>query len=137
MITFAPIFILAVFCYKTSESKVILNGKTFSVEVVSTKPALERGLSGHKPLLDNQGMLFVFQKPDNYGFWMKNMFFPIDIIWIGADWKVVHMEKSVSASTYPKIFFPNSPAQYVLEVNSGISDAINLKVGDTAKFVKK
>src|SRR3989338_8221873 len=82
-------------------------------------------------------MLFIFDKPDNYGFWMKDMRFPIDIIWLDQNFKVVHVEKSVATSTYPKVFYPSGPATYVLEVNSGISDSINLQIGDEAKFLKK
>ena len=120
-----------------TQSEVILNGKTFSVEVVSSQSALERGLSGHKPLLENQGMLFIFPKPDNYGFWMKDMTFPIDIIWIKSSFEIIYIEKSLLPETYPKIFYPNSPALYVLEISAGISHKINLKIGDIVKFVKK
>ncbi|KKR31903.1 MAG: hypothetical protein UT65_C0014G0002 [Parcubacteria group bacterium GW2011_GWF2_39_8b] len=120
-----------------TQSQIILNGKIFQAEVVRSQSELGRGLSGHKGLSDNEGMLFIFDKPDNYGFWMKDMRFPIDIIWLDQNFKVVHVEKSVATSTYPKVFYPSGPATYVLEVNSGISDSINLQIGDEAKFIKK
>src|SRR3989338_5744277 len=77
-------------------SELILNGKVFLVEIVDTFILREKGLSGHKPILDNEGMFFVFDKPDNYGFWMKDMQFPIDIIWLNKDLKIIYIEKSVS-----------------------------------------
>ncbi|MBI4156077.1 MAG: DUF192 domain-containing protein [Candidatus Zambryskibacteria bacterium] len=132
----AVVVILAIFVRYNAKSEVILNGKVFQVEVVSTQSALEKGLSGHKLLEVNQGMFFIFQKPDNYGFWMKDMTFPIDIIWLDSSFKVVHVEKSLLPETYPKTFYSNAPSLYVLEVLAGISDKINLKIGDTIKFIK-
>lgn len=114
-----------------------MGGKTFSMEVTKTKAELEKGLSGHTPLLKDQGMLFIFSKPDKYGFWMKGMLFPIDIIWIDENFKIVHIENSVYPATYPKIFYPDSQALYVLEVSSGQTYTLNLRMGDTVKFIRK
>jgi uncharacterized protein len=115
-------------------STVTLGPKVFHVEVADTPALQERGLSGHAPLADNQGMIFIFDKPDNYGFWMKDMLFPLDIIWIGPDWRVTHIEKSLATSTYPQIFYPGAPSLYVLEISSGQSDMLGLKVGDAVRF---
>ena len=122
------------FSYKTS---VVVDGKTFNVEVVDTPALLQKGLSGHSPLSPNQGMLFVFQKQGKYGFWMKDMTFPIDIIWIDANYKIIHIEKSVSPISYPKVFYPDSPALYVLEISSGQSESGSFHVGDSVEFTKK
>ncbi len=135
---FAGLFLLLV--PKKAESqmpRVILDGKTFSVEVADTPELQGKGLSGHSLLLGDQGMLFVFQKPDNYGFWMKDMMFPLDIIWFDQNFQVIHMERALMPSTYPEVFYPGSPALYVLEVKSGTSEAINLHLGDTAKLLQK
>jgi uncharacterized membrane protein (UPF0127 family) len=118
-------------------SAVVLSGKTFSVEVADTQYLLEKGLSGHAPLASNEGMLFIFQTPDTYGFWMKDMLFPLDIIWIGSDLRIVSIEKSLSPDTYPQVFYPVSPALYVLEIPAGESDALHLKIGDSVQFAKK
>ncbi len=131
------LIIIVVLSTVTYKSKVVLGGKTFFVEVAETKLFQERGLSGHKPLQSNEGMFFVFEKPDNYGFWMKDMTFPIDIIWFGPDYKITHIEKAVDPRTYPKIFYPGADSQYVLEVSSGVSDALNLKIGDSVVFQRK
>ena len=79
-------------------------------------------------------MLFIFNSADNYGFWMKDMIFPIDIIWIGENKKIVYIEKNVLPESYPKNFSPNVKAMYVLEVLSGFSEKHNIKIGDEVFF---
>ena len=114
-----------------------LFGKTIVVEVSETKEALEKGLSGHEPLSSDQGMLFVFSKPEKYGFWMKDMTFPIDIVWVDQNFNIVHIEESVLPETYPKVFYPKEPALYVLEVYSGQALNLGLKIGQSIKIYKK
>lgn len=128
------IIVLSNFTYK---STVVVGGKTFNVEVVETSYFLEKGLSGHEQLKSNEGMFFVFEKPDKYGFWMKNMSFPIDIVWFTPDLKINHIEKSVSPNTYPNVFVPETDSLYVLEISAGQSAELNLKIGDSAKFLRK
>lgn len=116
---------------------VVVGGKTFSVEIARTAMDQERGLSLHVPLLDNQGMLFVFESEGMYGFWMKDMLFPLDIIWVDSNLQIVHIEKNLSPDTYPKIFYPGAKSLYVLEIPAGQADILQIKTGDTVKFIKK
>lgn len=79
-------------------------------------------------------MLFVFDVPGKYGFWMKDMRFPIDMVWISQDGTVVHIEREVSPSTYfdfnpPKTFVNTPDAKYVLEMASGTSEKYGLYLG--------
>ena len=67
---------------------------------------------------------------------MKDMLFPLDIIWISSDFHIVHIEKNLSAQTYPTIYYPNAPAEYVLEISAGESDKNNIKIGDLVKISK-
>jgi len=117
--------------------QVIIGEKTFFVEVARTKMELERGLSLHIPLLDNQGMLFVFPKEDIHRFWMKDMTFSIDIVWIDSKLKIVGIEKNISPDTYPKTFSPETKSRYVLEIPAGQADFLSLKVGQSVEFIKK
>lgn len=117
--------------------EVSIAGKVIEVELALSPEEKARGLSGREELPEDRGMLFVFDKPDFYGFWMKDMLISLDIIWISLDFKVVHIEKNVSPETYPEVFVPSAKAQYVLEVNSGFSDANDLKVGDKVEFLEK
>lgn len=113
---------------------VTIGGKTIKVEVAQNIEEKEKGLSGRAGLPEGTGMLFVFPKPDDYGFWMKNMNFPIDIIWIGRDFKIVDISTEISPSTFPKTFLPKEPAQFVLEVNSGWAEQNKVAVGDRVEF---
>lgn len=117
--------------------EVIVGERSYVVEVRDSDAERSKGLSGHKPLLENEGMLFVFEKEGNYGFWMKDMLFPIDIIWIDKNFVVNHIESEVSPETYPKVFYPMGIIMYVLEVSSGQASSSNIKIGDAVKFVKK
>ena len=70
-----------------------------SVEVADTQASRELGLSGREKMGDDEGILFVFDTPGRYGFWMKDMQFPLDIIWINQNGVVVNMkEKKFSVS---------------------------------------
>ena len=119
---------------KYNQPKVEIGGKIINVEIADTNAKRELGLSGHKPLADDQGMLFAFDKAGKYPFWMKDMLFPIDIIWISEDYKIVYIEKKAQPSSYPATFGGQVDAQYVLEVNAGFSDKNNLRIGDQIKF---
>jgi uncharacterized membrane protein (UPF0127 family) len=124
----------ALFYFVIYKPTIVLAGHKYLVEIADTNKEREKGLSGHKPLKDNEGMLFIFPQEDNYGFWMKDMLFPIDIVWINKNLQVVHIERNVATSTYPNVFTPESLSMYVLELQSGESQKIDLKVGDTIKL---
>ncbi|MCM2339428.1 MAG: DUF192 domain-containing protein [Burkholderiales bacterium] len=110
-------------------------GETLKVETASTPDRWEKGLSGRKELKKDEGLLFVFNYSDEYPFWMKDMNFAIDIIWIDEDFRVVYIKENATPESYPETFFPNKKARYVLEVNSLFSEKNNLKVGDFVKFL--
>ncbi len=100
------------------------------IDIADTPALRERGLSGRKLLLDDQGMYFIFDHPDVYPFWMKEMNFPIDIIWIGEHMSVVDITKSASPSSFPQTFVSSAPALYVLEVQAGFAERHGVKIGD-------
>jgi uncharacterized protein len=117
--------------------EVIMAGKVFLVHIADTDIARESGLSGWSQLSDDQGMFFVFEKTDDYGFWMKDMNFPIDIIWIDQNFKINHIENEVSPATFPKAFYGGPTSLYVLEVSAGEARKLGVLVGDFIKFNKK
>lgn len=117
------------------EKKVVMLGDTrYILEVADTDFLRERGLSYRTSLAPQTGMLFVFDVPRIIRFWMKDMNFPIDIIWLDADKKVVRIEHSVSPSTYPSSFGPEIPTQYVIEIPAGEAQNIGLSKGDMVSF---
>ena len=109
-------------------------GQEIKVELALTEAEQNKGLSGRSELRDGEGMLFVFAKPGKYSFWMKDMNFPIDMVWLGEDLKVVYIKKNADPKLYPETYGPETDAKYVLEVVAGFSDKNNLKVGDSVVF---
>ncbi len=101
------------------------------VSIAVTEPARERGLSGRAGLGPNEGMYFVFQQPDRYGFWMKEMRFPIDIIWI-SNGQIADITTNLPVpgpdGALPT-YAPKVPIDRVLEVNAGFAEAHGLRIG--------
>jgi len=112
---------------KTSTS---INGYNVTMAIASTDEQRIRGLSGSEKLNENQGMLFLFDKPSKQGFWMNKMNFPIDIVWLDSNNKVIHIEKQLEPC---KIFLacpvynPQVDALYVVELRSGFADSHSIK----------
>ncbi len=115
-------------------ASVVIGGETFSVEIATTPEEQERGLSGRKNLPDGHGMLFWFLADGHYPFWMPDMNFPIDIVWIDRSWSIVHIEHDVSPASYPATFASPTPARYVLEIPSGVAEKLQLKIGQSVAF---
>jgi uncharacterized membrane protein (UPF0127 family) len=113
-------------------SKTVIVGST-AIKVTIADSDLERikGLSGSKNLDKQHGMLFVFDQEDFHGIWMKDMNYPIDIIWFDENKIVVDFALNIEPSTYPTVFKPLKKALYVLEVNAGFIEKNNLKIGDS------
>jgi len=121
---------------RTNQEAVILsvNNSKIQTEIADTPAKRELGLSGRPRLLENEGLLFIFDQPDQYKFWMKDMNFPIDIIWLDENKKIVDITTNLATSTYPNSFTSLSPAKYVLELNAGFTAKNNIKVGNQASW---
>jgi len=107
-------------------------GAAVKVEVASTPEQKERGLSGRSGLPAGEGMLFAFDKEQKPAFWMKDMLFSIDIIWMDKSGEIVDISQNLSPSSYPETFTPKKPAAWVLEVNAGFAKEHNLSPGQRA-----
>jgi uncharacterized membrane protein (UPF0127 family) len=120
--------------YKNDKT-IVINGSAIKVEVVSTQAQLQKGLGGRPCILANQGMLFEFGRPGTISIWMKDMKFPIDVIWISTDHKVAAEEVDLKPSTYPDKFInKDHPAQYVLELKANRSKELGLNIGAAINF---
>ena len=117
-----------------SLNTVNINGVVIQVEVANTLETRTQGLSNRKTLSEDTGMLFIFEQPDRYGFWMKNMNFALDIVWIDDQFKIIGIEKEVSPETFPQVFYPNQPIKYVLELPAGSSNMYNIDVGTVVQY---
>lgn len=108
----------------------------FRCDVALTEEHRARGLMFQSGLAPDQGMLFVFDHEGDYPFWMKNMSFPIDIIWLDAQKQIVHLQANVPPCAVEPcdVYDPNAKAKYVLEVGAGIAQKAGMKKGDTLRF---
>lgn len=117
---------------------VTIGTTTVAVEVESTEAAREQGLSGRTSLAPNSGMLFVFQTPGTYGFWMKDMNFDLDMLFADSNGKIVTIAQDATAASYhqnpPQVFYPASPISYVLEVPAGFAQSHNIQEGMTMQI---
>ncbi len=111
--------------------QVKIAGVALDVYVADTPAERQRGLSGRDGLADDEGMLFVFEEDGRHTFWMKDMHFAIDIIWIAADGTVVSVVHNATPDSYPdRTYSPSDPARYVLEVNAGFAARHQIEPGN-------
>ena len=120
----------------SSEASLMINNTIFDIEIADTNKEITNGLSGRSELGENQGMLFIFNEPGFYPFWMKDMFFSIDIIWIDDNKEVVFIKKDFQPCIEEECqtIKPNQKARYVLEIEAGTVDKIDIKIGDKIVF---
>jgi len=91
------------------------------IEIADDPEERALGLGGRAEILDDYGMLFVFEVPDTYGFWMADMQVPIDIIWLSDEGVIVGIESSVPPESFPETFQPSVPVRFVLETRAGLA----------------
>jgi uncharacterized membrane protein (UPF0127 family) len=121
-------------------AKVVVNGFDVMADIALTSEQQTKGLDVKNNLTENQGMLFVFQQPYRYGFWMIGMKFPIDIIWLDSNGVVTHIEHSLkpcppaSSNLACPVYFPEKDSQYVLETVAGFSMKHNVRLGTHVSF---
>ena len=113
---------------------------SFSVELALSPEERQQGLSGRQSLARNAGMLFVFEEERTLHFWMKDMLFPLDILWIDARCRLAGVAAGVPTpppgagnDEIPRAQSP-SPARFVLEVNAGEAARNGLWPGDAVEF---
>lgn len=109
---------------------VLIGKRQYSLEIANTEQERVRGLSGRESLCQNCALLFVFPQAEKWAFWMKDMRFSIDIIWLAGD-TIVGIEHNLSPSS-EGIFRPEGAADRVLEINAG--GAANVRLGDVVQY---
>ena len=103
----------------------------FSVEWATKPPQQEKGLSYRPCFPENGALLFSFPTDDRFGIWMKDMQFPIDVVWLDKDKRVVSVEKNMQPSSYPKVYYPATDVRYVIEFNVGMMNKLGAQTGET------
>lgn len=116
-----------------------INNIVLKVEIANTQAKRSKGLGGRTSLPQDQGMLFIFDRPDKYPFWMKGLTFPLDFIWIREN-KVVDILPNVSPPAPNQkdpelpIFSSKVESDKVLELNGGMVQQLNIQVGNSIKL---
>lgn len=110
---------------------VYIGEQLYTLEYALTQDARSRGLGDRESLCATCAMAFPFKIPGKYGFWMKGMRFPLDIVWVAENGRVVHIQRAISPESQ-EVYRPEEPASLVLEFNAGILDAVG--VGDTLRY---
>ncbi len=117
---------------------VTVGSTTIDAFVADDEHERAKGLGERDLLALDQGMLFIFPVSSRYGFYMKGMKFPIDIVWVDESKKVIGIHKNISPDTYneftPELFYPPNDVKYVLELNSGASDEFKIATGTALSF---
>ena len=121
-----------------SLGSVTLSGNSINIEVADTDETRSRGLSGRNYLRSDEGMLFIFNKPGKYYFWMKEMLFPLDFVWINGN-HVVDLTENVNSPDTDKFielpsFTSRFPFDKVLEINAGMIRKSNIKINDLVEY---
>lgn len=111
--------------YRTDQT-IGFGAKVLKLEVANTPSAWQTGLSGRACMSKDQAMLFDLNSSGFYTVWMKKMHFPIDIVWINSDKKVVKVVPNVFPFTYPESFINTQPARYILELKAGQVKALGI-----------
>lgn len=111
----------------------IINNDLYELSVADSDKKRIRGLSGTKNLLPNTGMVFIFDREDMQGIWMKEMNYSLDIVWLDSLCQITGL-KNAGPDSYPEVFLPIMPSKYVIELPAG-SVIDDLKLGDTLDCV--
>ena len=120
---------------------VVIGGVSFEAELAIDPSDRAKGLSGQADLAPKTGMLFVYEEPKILSFWMKEMQFALDFVWIGEDCTVVDITENVPApepgselTDLPR-YSPAEPAAYNFEINAGEAERYEIAVGAPVRFI--
>jgi uncharacterized membrane protein (UPF0127 family) len=119
-----------------------IDGVVLEVQIADTDPRRARGLMFQEQLPLDEGMLLVFDDANKRSIWMLNMQFPLDVIWIDDNSRVVFIEKNIppcktalETVTCPSYKGGSKDAKYVLEVTAGFVDAFKITTESTLEII--
>ena len=119
--------------FRTEKDSILAH---LDIEIADSDYETQTGLMYRSGMAKNQAMLFIFDDNRMHSFYMKNTEFPLDILFINEDLKIVSykenaqpLDESGISSVYP--------IRYVLEVNSGLTKELGIAVGDSISFSRQ
>lgn len=123
------------FVFQSRPTTTLVSGsREYTLEIVASKAAQTKGLGGRENLAQERGMIFVFEKPDKQCFWMKDMQFAIDIIWLDSAKKVTSVVPNVSPDSYPMQYCGDATTKYVIELNAGEAKRAGITLGSVLQL---
>lgn len=111
------------------EGEVLVGGTTITVDLALTGPQMEQGLKYRRRLPEDRGMLFIYSKPVQSPFWMKDTHIPLSIAFINREGRIISIQK-MEPDNDLKIYHPPRPFLYALEMNQGWFQRNNIQAGD-------
>ena len=121
---------------QTQSPRLSVNDHIIYLDISDTPEKRTQGLSGRDSMPQDHGMLFIFDSPQKPQFWMYEMKFPLDFVWINGN-KVVQLNENIPApltGESPAVIRPDYPVDKVLEVNAGFIKSAAIKIGDEVKI---
>jgi uncharacterized membrane protein (UPF0127 family) len=141
LVAIIALVLLLFFIYRPVNSDpgyVIFDDNIIKVEIADEPLEMQLGLMFRESLPMDHGMLFIFEKDGIHSFWMMNVRFSLDMIWINSDYMVVHIERNVPPCLVGCPSYKSDvPARYVLEVNAGFVDTFSLTEGSSIKITNQ
>jgi uncharacterized membrane protein (UPF0127 family) len=107
----------------------------YTLKIADTPQKRSLGLGFTKPLKENEGMLFVFEEPGAHGFWMKNVDYPLDIIWISDVLRITDIAENIQPESYPDTFTPTQDVRLAVELPGLAMQKNGAVVGDRVQLV--
>lgn len=104
------------------------------IEVADNNQKTAQGLMYRSSMPENAGMLFLMPREEIQGFWMRNTYIPLDMVFVNSKYKIVTIHHN-TAPMNENSYFSTEPALYVVEVNAGFCNKNNIKEGDQIEFI--
>ena len=117
------------------EGKVLVGGKTITVDLALTGPQMEQGLKYRRRLPEDRGMFFIYSKPVQSPFWMKDTHIPLSIAFITREGRIISIQQ-MEPDNDRKTYHPSKPFLYALEMNRGWFERNDIQVGDKVVMQK-
>jgi uncharacterized membrane protein (UPF0127 family) len=117
-----------------SVTTVTINGTDIKAQLARTDSEKAQGLMNRRALAKNSGMLFIYDTEEERAFWMKDTFIPLDIIFMDKDKKVVSVSANAKPNQTEELYYSNGKAMYVLELNAGKAEELDIKTGKQITF---
>lgn len=108
--------------------------RRFEVEVADTPATRSQGLMHRQELAENAGMLFVFERPAEVGFWMRNTYIPLDMLFVDRHGEIVHIHHEARPHD-ETLIRSGTPVTHVLEINGGLAARLGIETGQRMQIL--